>query len=329
MDGTSLLGYVAYGLGIRSALHLPELVSGDVQQDVALLFGSIERAEKEIGESPRLVCGTTQRVHLEWRGVGAFEVREGQEIVVDPLPSIEESVLRLFILGPALRILLLQRGLLVFHASVVGLSSGAVAFMAPQRHGKSTMAAALHSSGHRLVDDDVLVVEDDGDQLVVRPGFPQIKLRPDAAQAIGQDSSQLAVLHPQLERRAYRIRHGFSQDPLPLKGIYVLDTGDRPGAPALGAEIASLSPREALFRVLPNWYAAMFGPELLQMFGLDLQFGASMRLVDRVPIYSLTRPRSLDALPDVVCAVEQHVLGKREPIGTTAVHTLDQKWNGV
>jgi hypothetical protein len=293
-------------------LYLPELVSGEVKRDVSLVLGRIERAGKEIGEATRLVCGTAQKVYLEWRGVGAFEVRDGREIVVDPLPGVEESLLRLFILGPALRILLLQRGLSVFHASVVGLSSSAVAFLAPQGHGKSTMAAALHRLGHCLVDDDVLVLDDDGDQLVVRPGFPQIKLWPDAAQAVGQDPRQLSVLHPQLEKRAHRMAHGFSRDPLPLRGVYVLDAGDGPSA--LGTEITSLDSREAFFRVLTNWYPAMFGPELLQMFGLDLQFGACTRLIDRVPVFLLKRPRSLDALPDVVRALEQHVLGEGEPI---------------
>ena len=91
-----------------------------------------------------------------------------------------------------------------------------------------------------------------------------------------------------------------------MTGIYVLSIGNR-------IEIVPLCPRDALFRILPNWYAAMFGKELLHMFGLDWQFNACMRLINCVPVYLLKRPRSLNALPDVARAVEQHVLGEGEP----------------
>jgi hypothetical protein len=307
MNSRGWYSYSAYGLGIRSALSLPELVCCEGAEDVVVRFGELGRAQKA-GKALRFVGGTAQKVHLEWRGIGAFEVREGREIVVDPFPGVEERVLRLVILGPCLRVLLLQRGLSVFHASVVGLAARAVAFLAPKGQGKSTMAAVLHSLGHDLVDDDVMVLDDDGDRLVVRPGYPQIRLRPDAAQAIGQDPEQLSVLHPQLEKRAHRMAVGFSQHSMPLERVYVLGAGEQ-------IEIVPLAPRDALLHVLPNGYAVMFGGGLAQMFGLDTHFSASMRLVGCVPIYLLKRPYSLDILPDVARAVEEHGLGASEPIG--------------
>jgi hypothetical protein len=309
--------YYAYGLGIHSALPLPELVSTEARPDIVVHFGKAERPQTEIGGAARLVWGTAQEVHLVWRDVGAFVVRDGREIVVDPLPGVEERVLRLAILGPSLGVLLLQRGLPVFHASVVGLSSGAVAFLAPKGHGKSTMAAALHMRGHDLVADDIMVVDSDRDQLMARPGFPQFKLWPESAQAIGQDPESLPIVYPGLEKRARRLSNGFSQEPQPLQSIYVLGIGEE-------IEIVPLPPKDALLHILPHWYGAMFDGELLRVFGLGNHFRECTRLVDRVPIYLLKRPPSLDMLPDVAGAVEKHVLCESQPVRACAARLLGE-----
>lgn len=297
--GTGLHPYSAYGLGIHSALLLPELVPSEAEADIVVHFGQAERSRIESGEVARLVWGTAQEVHLAWSGVGAFVVRDGREIVVDPLPGVEERVLRLFVLGSCLGVLLLQRGLSVFHSSVVGLPSGAISFLALKCRGKSTMAAAMHGRGHRLIADDIMVIDDDENQLLVRPGFPQLKLWPEAAEALGHDLESLHVLHPALDKRAYRLAQGFSLQRLSLQAIYVLGIDHE-------IEIAPLTPKEALMSVLPHWYGAMFDGELLRVFGLDTHFAEAMRLVKRVPVYVLKRPPVIEMLPQVAQAVEEH-----------------------
>lgn len=299
--------YYAYGLGIHSALPLPELVPAETHADIFVRFEKAGLAHTEMDGKARLVWGTAQEVHLVWKDVGAFVVRDGREIVVDPLPGVEERVLRLAILGSSLGVLLLQRGLPVFHASVVGLSSSAVAFLAPKGHGKSTMAAALYIRGHDMVADDIMVVDGDGDQMMAKPGFPQFKLWPESAQAIGQDPNSLPTVCPGFEKRSRRVSHGFSQTPLPLQSIYVLGIGEE-------IEIIPLPPKDALLHILPHWYGAMFGGELLRVFGLGNHFRECTLLANRVPTYLLKRPPSLDILSDVARAVEKHALGERQPV---------------
>src|SRR2546421_132869 len=72
-------------------------------------------------------------------GVGAFLVRGGREIVVDPAPGVEARVLRLSILGPAFGLLLHQRGRFVLHASAVASGGGVLAFAGGSGWGKSTL----------------------------------------------------------------------------------------------------------------------------------------------------------------------------------------------
>lgn len=71
--------------------------------------------------------------------------------------------------------------------------------------------------------------------------------------------------------------------------------------------------KDALLYILPHWYGAMSSGELLRVFGLGTHFRECVRLVNRVPVYLLERPPSVDMLPDVAQAVEKHILCERQP----------------
>ncbi len=80
--------------------------------------------------------------------VGSFAVRAGREIVIDPLPCVDERALRLTLLGPALALLLHQRDLFVLASSAVRVQAEdggdgdfyGVAFLGYSGAGKSTTA---------------------------------------------------------------------------------------------------------------------------------------------------------------------------------------------
>jgi len=315
-----MFSYTAYGLNIQSALPLPELVPQHGKADPArgrtcvfIRFGKVEHLPAQANGAPRYLRATSQGVHFFYQDVGKFFVRHGDEIIVDPAPGVEEETLRLFILGPTLGILLHQRGLPVFHASAVAfpipqgdVPAGAAAFLAPKGGGKSTLAAALHTRGYDLVADDLIALDDQGGRLLVRPGFPQFKLWPDAVKAIGESPELLPVLRPQFEKRAHRISQGFAQNSLPLRCVFLLDLGQTP-------EVVPLSSREALLGVMPHWYGALGQGELLPGLGLDRHMAECVQLVKKVPIYALKRPVSLAALTEVTCLIERHLAANLRP----------------
>jgi hypothetical protein len=106
-------------------------------------------------------------------------------MIVEPLPHVDEHVLRLYLLGPALGVLLQQRGLLVLHASAVAIGERVVAFVGESGWGKSTTAAALERRGHTVVADDVCALHLRGSEdPLVFPAIPRLKL--DAAPALAR-----------------------------------------------------------------------------------------------------------------------------------------------
>lgn len=292
--------YVAYDLCIHSALPLPELLAGEGAADVTIRLGEVDRSSSEA--TPLRTCfrATAEEAGLFWEEAGAFLVRGGNEIVIDPAPGVEGHTLRLFLLGPALGLLLHQRGFLILHASAVAIEGQAVAFLGGPGWGKSTTAAALHARGHSLVVDDVLAVET-GDLAppIVFPGFPQLKLWPEAAASLGDIPEKMPRLHPRLEKRARRDARDFPQSPLPLRRVYVLAEGPR-------QEIEPIERGEAFVELVRHSYLV----RLLQATGAaPLHFRQCERLVKTVPIRRLRTHRSLAELPALARMVEEEIAG--------------------
>jgi len=292
---SSTFSYLAYGLGIHAAMPLPELVAGEAEEEVSIRFGCVGNLSLEILEegwghfSP-----APKEDYLFWQNVGSFSVLGGRTIVVDPSPAADERILRLFVLGPVLAMLLRQRGYLLLHASAVAVDDEAVLFLGSAGWGKSTMAAALHARGHRFVTDDVAALRVGGSSPVLFPGFPQLKLWPEALVSLGDDPENLPRCGPYFEKRARPVAHNFSSTPLPTKRIYVLDEGDTP-------EILPLGPQEALAELARHTYVAMD-------IGSASHFRKCVDLVNAVTVCSLRRPKSLWQLPRIAQLVEADLI---------------------
>lgn len=297
--------YTAYGLGIHSTLPLPELQTlAEVGADVVIEIENLNWSPPETICSGSYFQMTAKEAYLFWERVGAFLVRDGKEIIVDPLPGVEERIIRLPLLGAVLAVLLHQRGFLVLHASAVAINGGVVAFLGEKGQGKSTMAASLYARGHTMMADDVVALDFGGTESpIVLPGFPQFKLWPEAAaSSLGDDPETLPQLHPQVEKRARRVADRFSQRPLPLRRIYVLSEGPAP-------QIKPLQPQIAIVQLIANSYSARFGKQLLQGVEAYSHFHQCMSLAKNLPVCCLDRPRSLSLLPNVAELVEEDLAG--------------------
>lgn len=213
--------YSAYGLHIHSNIALPDLpilsAKGHVA-DVAIKVQAITCPDFQASiHSCRFVN------YLD--DIGWFVISDGCEIHVQHLPKVCDEELRLAILGPALSVVLRQRGLLVLHASCVALEDRAIAFMGHSGWGKSTLAAAFHARGYNVLTDDVMAVDLSGDQPMVIPGYPQLKLWPNTAETVGYQDD-VSPLFPDATKCSYRFSQQFQPTPLPLSRLYVLAKDD-------------------------------------------------------------------------------------------------------
>jgi hypothetical protein len=287
-------------LGIRAAIPLPELVAEEAEGETIIHFGRVEHPRfLETAEAgSRFFSPNPEEDYLFWRGVGSFLVREGNEIVLDPSPGLDQRMLRLLLLGPVLAVLLRQRGHLLLHASAVAVAGEAILFLGSSGRGKSTTAAALRARGHGLVTDDVAVLRAEESPPMVYPGFPQLKLWPEALVSLGDDPEKLPRWNPFLEKRARPAATEFSPSPLPLKKIYVLDEGDAPG-------ILPLGPQEAFAELVRHTYGSDYGLQPTMGVGTAPHFFRCKSIIDKVAIRSLRRQKSLSQLPHLVQLLEE------------------------
>lgn len=290
-----MFSYTAYGLSIHSSFPLPELVPAEAPPDLIIRLGKIDWQPNT--DEYSVVEISRSKMFFHWKGAGTFLAQEGREIVVDPLPEAEPDVLRLFILGAVLAGVLHQRGLLLLHASAVEVGGAAVAFIGEKGWGKSTLAALMQRRGHRLVTDDVVAIDIDKQRAIrVLPGFPQFKLWPDAVSQMGIDPETLPRVHPEIEKRAYRINSDFSIATIPLKGIFVLAEGEH-------IQIERPGVQEAFVELVRHSYLARH----LKATGTrSLHLQQCGALVNSVPVFRLKRPRSLTLLPELASLIERN-----------------------
>lgn len=315
-----LYSYVAYGLQIESELAIPEFLSEQASsatvspdsKGVQVSFGSLTPPAALHPTPSACRCHIQpDEAYLEWPQGGLFLVRQGQEIIIDPVVGADEQMIRTFLLGAAFGLLLHQRRKMVLHASAIAFDEGAVIFIGDRGAGKSTTAALFQSHGYALLSDDVTVLDSlelsgqspsSPDKTVVKvvPSFPQIKLWPESITSLGQTPEQFPTLNALVEKRLYTLADGFATHPHPLLGIYVLDWGEE-------NIIEPLQGQEALGELMHNWYCARFGKAMMQHVSAANHLKVFAELINRVPVFELVRKDSLEELEAIVPILENHV----------------------
>ncbi len=295
--------YTAYGLEIDSALPLPELIEAPagLNPAVTIRFGTVSEPESGAFCHTQSAYVQGDDAILFWKDVGAFCVRAGNAIIIEPAADVSENVLRLFVLGSALGVLLHQRGYMVLHASAVAIDGQVVAFVGQKGFGKSTTAAAFHAQGYPLVTDDLVATKLTDGRAMVMPGFPQLKLWPESAAYLGKNPETLPrlVQDSAFEKRKQRVTDAFASRPLPLNSIFLLADGDTPA-------IVPLSAQPAFFSLMEHWQIVRLGEAFAKEIGGADFFFQGTKLLNRVPVFELQRPYDLTALPEIIQIVINH-----------------------
>jgi hypothetical protein len=141
--------------------------------------------------------------------------------------SLEDALT--YLLGPVFGFILRIRGFTALHASAAVINGHAVAFVGGGGAGKSTIVAALARAGHRVLSDDIAVLEETSGTFKIKPSYPQIRLWPDSVSILFGTRDALPKLVPSsdwwdkcfldLERDGF-----YSHDEaLPVRFTYILE----------------------------------------------------------------------------------------------------------
>lgn len=290
--------YTAYGLGIESAIDLPELIPGANKIDLTIKLDCTSKKPTINNAAQFYYWHHELEIGLHWQQLGTFLIKAGQEIAIAPASGVVETDLHPALLGGCMAVALHQRGYLILHASAVKINNQAFAFIGDKGWGKSTMARAFIAQGHQFVTDDVLAIDLSQDRPMVFPSFPQMKLCPDAVVAMGEDPLRLPRVMSQTEKRQYQLSQ-FSTKPIPLQAIYLLGKAEK-------LQIERMAAADSILPLLAHSYGARFGKGLLHL-GEAEHFWQCSNLANRVGVYSLQRPSNISLLNNTVDLVKQHL----------------------
>jgi hypothetical protein len=174
-------------------------------------------------------CYQTQpdRLLIWLPGVARFLVAQGREMLVEAEPHAAPAEIRRLLLSAPFAALLLQRGLLPFHASAVAIEGAGVLVLGGPCAGKSTLAGLLLDCGGRILSDDITAIRCAEDREPwVMPGYAELELWPDSLAALGGDLAAQTVPGNAFDKRVLRVPDGFASQPVALRAIYVLEPGN-------------------------------------------------------------------------------------------------------
>jgi hypothetical protein len=141
--------------------------------------------------------------------------------------SLEDALT--YLLGPVFGFIVRLRGFTALHASAAVINEHAVAFVGGGGAGKSTIVAALARAGHRVLSDDIAVLEETSGPFRIKPAYPQIRLWPESVSILFGTKGALPKLVPSsdwwdkcfldLERDGFY----FHDEALPVRFTYILE----------------------------------------------------------------------------------------------------------
>ena len=231
----------------------------------------------------------------------AFWASDAGWYVIDPgAPSIaveggQPSLLKeLRLFGVPASICASQAGDIAIHASAVAIDGHGILFAAPSMYGKTTIAAAFAAAGHRLLAEDTARCRIATP--AVYPGPSVVRLRADVAAQIAipgataqsmPDGRVCLLLDPELRGDGV---------PVPLHTIMILRSADRVSIQPVSRPLATR-----------DLYALSFLLPISEH--REANFSRIVDLVSDVQVVDLHRPVTMDAMGEVIRAVERHVAG--------------------
>ena len=229
-------------------------------------------------------------------GFADFWIGDSAVTVAETGDCSDETLAQLF-LDQVLPLVLHSRGRFAFHASSVAIGGRElVAFLGNTGEGKSTLASSLaRSASELLFSDDCLAVEAAGSTIVAHPSYASTRLWRGAAEAIFPERTALPLASP----RTTKLRAALpaASEPMPLRGLYLLDSVDAP------PRITPLTRRDALIALAGHLYRLDVGDRGL----LAAEFELLDTIVSLVRVARLAYRRSFADLPAVRSALLEDV----------------------
>jgi hypothetical protein len=301
--------YQIYGITLSSNRQLPGLMA------ISPAPADIEFELTETGPVVSPQPATGWQINREQKLDGTYELSYSDNGMVEfqispsrqkisartnlPLPEVT-AILLGAVLGSALRL----RGTPCLHSSAIAVGNKAIALIGAKGAGKSTTAAAFAKRGYPILADDVAVLTQKDNSFLVHPGYPRLRLWPNAVNALYGSEVGLSRVMRQIDKRYVElnaenaaVQWRFQAQPANLAAIYFLEPRQLELAtPA----IAPIPSKIGLMMLLEHCYPYFLTLDRDRQYREFIFLG---RLAATVPLRKVDRPDELTKLPQICDAI--------------------------
>ena len=238
---------------------------------------------------------------LRFPDIADFEVSaSGQSIKAYPVVGTDEVTLEHLYINQLIPLALSRQGRPAFHASVVTVADGCVAFLGTAGRGKSTLAASFALEDAAFLTDDSLII-DESDGVRAMPSHASVRLWEDSVEAlIPEDTPKADALSFSSKARLLAgDALSYIDQPVPLLAAYVLEQDD--------VDSVAISPLTGSERQMA-WISNSFLLDIKDKDLLARHFDWTHRISGQVPTFSLDYPRDYGMLGQVRDAIRRHAL---------------------
>ncbi|MDD2800279.1 MAG: hypothetical protein PHC94_00830 [Methylobacter sp.] len=293
--------YSIYGLTVSSELECPLLLSAKEQVDITIRFGAIPSCCISADTHKGANFIGNGKLLLDIQEIAKYLISDGNAVLIEPYPNAKEEMIRLFLLGSALGILLHQRDILPLHGCGIVYNDKAILFLGETGIGKSTLAETFRRKGYKLLTDDVSALCFSNDASVkVFPAYPKINLMEETAKNFNIPIEGLPEAHPQKRKYSIPVGESFCPDPKPLSRIYILHQTDQK---SIRLEV----PQK--IAAIPFLTHNTYRKQVIEKMGLlQRHIDQCAHLADNYPVRLLSRPDDLSRLPELADCLESDFL---------------------
>jgi hypothetical protein len=294
--------YRGFGLKIVSDIEFPELFPDDFDlEDVKIESGPID--------DPWFENLAARRVHqrvepdmfkLQIPDAGRYLVKNGNLIQMEPRGASDPTAFRMYGLTVAFSACLLQRNLMLLHASGIIRAEAVFLFAGASGAGKSTLLARLVQRGHQIFSDDVCILDgrkNEQGRSLAAASYPLLKLDQKGLDRYFPASPR-KKLWPDAEKFGVSFREGFNPDALPVKGVVLIEI-----APMIEEiEVQQLTGLHA-FKALS---ACTYRPGLMSTLDQQKSHARVISgLIDQAGVFVVRRPARSDDGLELVSVIEE------------------------
>lgn len=281
--------YRVYGLVVKSEILFSKLIMINNREycdvDVTISYGGIPNSVKEEIQNGKLSEFKKNEVWFSIDKVAYYYIANGNVILIEPYPNSNLEHIKMYILGSAFGILLIQRNMVAIHGGTIEIDGQGVIFTGESGSGKSTLTAVLRQKGYHFLSDDVSVVGKSSKGIqVVYPSYPEQKLCKDAILKLGYSVGKFTKIENDKDKYAIPVYNQFMKNPVPLGAVFQISVGS-----VNEPKLYEISGSKKLKIIFENIYRV----EFTRYIGIEQSYFKNCSdIACSVPVYKIIRPKN-------------------------------------